>query len=1051
MKERLQLLTNSKASAQNISVWRKFKGGLSFATIPLLLFMYCVLTVSPAYASPGDVTPKTVDANSPAGNGKLANASTDNSVSFDGTWPGDNYTASSYGLVPDGTVLDYDNLNGAAFIYLGDDNVHGTGSNKYFYLDMTSTSEPVTPGQYRFVVFVEADGVQGEEIFYSANLIEVVEGEEFQSKTLTTSITGLTINGDFTSGATANAESIEVGSVTCTEFAEAGAKMIALYNITATGSYQGNITVTIPVSTDHNGKEVNILHCNGSTTETVSATVTNGAVSGDFTSLSPFGVVLKSTATEYNVWCNGERFTSEKLTITCGEGTAVYEPSTSTLTLNNATISNGCVIPDDLAFTYCNSGIFTLENLNVLLMGNNNIEDTGGTGIDSYGSSSNVNISISGSGSLSITETAPYDGYGIYCTGNLSIDGVTMHINSSCTGLWAESSTTISNSKIVIMNSQDNYYGMVVNNGGATIDGSIIISNKQPLTGNSSGCFYLLDGNSVYVLSNNSMVLTYNKTITTVEEGDNDGIISDPAGVAVWDIVGGKMGIAYENGGINGFEEISGVTINPGSGTDPDLEAVNAAKGLIEAADFTVEQATANTEEEVKTWLAGQINAIEDFNKTGITVTKDDITLTDFEEAIEGDSGSPSGTNGSFEFTVSLTSGASNATTDLCQGTITATQLTYHQQTLTTNVAELTLSGLFTTGATATATTMSPGNVVCTEFADALAAAKLLLVYDISVTGSYQGKIIVTIPVDIEHNGKEADILHCNGSTTETVATTVTGGTVSGEFTSLSPFGVVLKSSVNEAVTGVTMSSASLSLKVGQTGNLSANVAPTTATDKSVTWSSNNDNIATVSTSGMVTAIAAGTTSITATTTDGGFTATCTVSVTTPAPAIVHVTGVTVSPTTLSLEVGQTERVEAIVEPATATDNNVSWSSSNEAIATVSASGIVSAVAEGTASITATTLDGRISATCAVTILKSTVGNESLNDNTFVVYPNPTDGQITIEGLAPGGAVRLYSIFGNLINTFTTNDGVLIIDISNLKQGMYFINYEGKTLKVIRK
>ena len=160
MKKRLQLLTNCKASAQSISVWKKNKGVLSSVTIPLLLFIFGVLTISTTFAAPGDVTPITVGANSPAGSGKLANASNDNSVSFQGTWPGDNYTVTSYGLVLNETTLDFATLNSSAFIFLGSDEGSGTGLNKYFYFDMTSTQEPVSPGQYRFVVFVEAEGVQ---------------------------------------------------------------------------------------------------------------------------------------------------------------------------------------------------------------------------------------------------------------------------------------------------------------------------------------------------------------------------------------------------------------------------------------------------------------------------------------------------------------------------------------------------------------------------------------------------------------------------------------------------------------------------------------------------------------------------------------------------------------------------------------------------------------------------------------------------------------------------------------------------------------------------
>ena len=80
------------------------------------------------------------------------------------------------------------------------------------------------------------------------------------------------------------------------------------------------------------------------------------------------------------------------------------------------------------------------------------------------------------------------------------------------------------------------------------------------------------------------------------------------------------------------------------------------------------------------------------------------------------------------------------------------------------------------------------------------------------------------------------------------------------------------------AVTGVTLDPTSTTLTVGNTETLTATVTPTNATNKSVTWSSSDTNVATVS-NGVVTAVAPGTATITATTTDGSYTATCTVTV----------------------------------------------------------------------------------------------------------------------------------------------------------------------------
>ena len=171
--------------------------------------------------------------------------------------------------------------------------------------------------------------------------------------------------------------------------------------------------------------------------------------------------------------------------------------------------------------------------------------------------------------------------------------------------------------------------------------------------------------------------------------------------------------------------------------------------------------------------------------------------------------------------------------------------------------------------------------------------------------------------------------------------------------------------SATVAVTGVTVAPATLTLEVGQTGALTATVAPATATNKAVTWTSSAPAIATVDASGTVKGIAPGTATITVKTADGGKTATCAVTV---KAAVIPVTGVTLAPGALTLEVGQTGALTATVAPATATNKAVTWTSSAPAIATVDASGTVKGVSPGTATITVKTADGGKTATCAVTV-----------------------------------------------------------------------------------
>lgn len=170
------------------------------------------------------------------------------------------------------------------------------------------------------------------------------------------------------------------------------------------------------------------------------------------------------------------------------------------------------------------------------------------------------------------------------------------------------------------------------------------------------------------------------------------------------------------------------------------------------------------------------------------------------------------------------------------------------------------------------------------------------------------------------------------------------------------------------AVTGVTLDQTSITLTaIGQTRTLTATVSPTNATDKTVTWSSLDPAVATVDAAGIVTAVAEGNTSVTATTVDGGFTASCTVTVD-PTVLLVPVTGVTLNQTVMALTaLGAPGTLTATVAPADATNASVTWLSSDILVATV-AGGVVTPLKPGTTIITATTVDGGFTATCTVTV-----------------------------------------------------------------------------------
>lgn len=159
------------------------------------------------------------------------------------------------------------------------------------------------------------------------------------------------------------------------------------------------------------------------------------------------------------------------------------------------------------------------------------------------------------------------------------------------------------------------------------------------------------------------------------------------------------------------------------------------------------------------------------------------------------------------------------------------------------------------------------------------------------------------------------------------------------------------------------------SMGKGTTQQLKAKVSPDDKVGQ-VVWSSSNESVLTVDANGLVTAVGDGTASITATV-DGVCATTDAITVTTP---VVKVSGVKLSAANLKLAVGgEPSTLTATVEPDNATNKNVSWSSSDPAVATV-ADGVVTPVKAGAATIAVTTEDGEHSATCKVTVIQPATG-----------------------------------------------------------------------------
>ena len=198
-------------------------------------------------------------------------------------------------------------------------------------------------------------------------------------------------------------------------------------------------------------------------------------------------------------------------------------------------------------------------------------------------------------------------------------------------------------------------------------------------------------------------------------------------------------------------------------------------------------------------------------------------------------------------------------------------------------------------------------------------------------------------------------------------------------------------------VTGVTVNPTSLSLVEGETGDLTATVSPSNADNASVTWDSSDKSVATVS-NGKVTAVKAGSANITVKTVDGGFTASCNVTV---SAKVIDVSSVSLSKTELTLTEGDSETITATVKPDDATDKTVTWSSSDAAVATVDG-GKITAVKEGTATITAKA--GDKTATCKVTVEKKVIAVESVELDKTALELTEGESQTLVATVKPDDA-----------------------------------------------
>ena len=327
----------------------------------------------------------------------------------------------------------------------------------------------------------------------------------------------------------------------------------------------------------------------------------------------------------------------------------------------------------------------------------------------------------------------------------------------------------------------------------------------------------------------------------------------------------------------------------------------------------------------------------------------------------------------------------------------------------------------------------------------------------ISLPSSWNVKIgeETTLTPTITPSGAETTLSWPSDNTY--IATVSSNGTVTGKNVGTTKIWVKTDNGLSAScaftvkpinVTNISLNNSRISLFPDDFIQLSATVSPSNATDKSVTWKSNNDNVATVSSTGLVTAKAVGNATITCTANDGsGKYATCSVTVSPP----IKVSSITLNEEKISLFIGDSIQLSATVLPSNATNKEVTWKTVDEnGLITVSNKGVVTAIKEGSSSVKCMANDGSgVTATCTVTVAKPNV----IADITSANFPDEyfrnwmliqdygKDGKLTeneikkvtsisVSGILPIGNLEGIEYFTNLETLNCSGCNLYFLDVS---------------------
>lgn len=228
---------------------------------------------------------------------------------------------------------------------------------------------------------------------------------------------------------------------------------------------------------------------------------------------------------------------------------------------------------------------------------------------------------------------------------------------------------------------------------------------------------------------------------------------------------------------------------------------------------------------------------------------------------------------------------------------------------------------------------------------------------------------------------------------------------------------------VYDHTTGVTMNETA-EINIGEQLQLTAHTLPLETSDGLVTWSSSNKDIATVTEDGIITGIKQGSCIITATSVDGGFTATCQVKVLQP------ITAIQLNRNDATINVGNSIQIDAEISPANADNKEVLWTSSDEEVATVSKEGIIIGKKAGTATITVTAAENEdLKDECEVTVLQPVTGiTLDRNELTFANIGETTQLTATVFPEDASNKEVRWSSSKENVCTVSSNGTIIALD-----------------------